>query len=304
MDLAALVDEHLSSAEGYVDLVMGVQAGQRRFVAGTNGTDGRSIFRIASISKLFTALAADSVPGLGLDDPAQEHLPHLRLPSWPGEPIRIVHLATHTSGIGGSYVDADPDDLEALQAGLPGVPLSNPPGKVWEYSNLGAVLLSWAAAHAAGMAFDDLVRSAVTKPLGLADTCLVLDDGQKSRWRKGHDAGLNPCATPTYPLLAGSGGYYSTVDDLLTLLTAPTSELARRQHFDRGDGAGMGLGWLIDPLPSGVRSWWHNGALPGYRSYAGCVPAAGCAVAVLTNTTQPVDRLGMAVLDELAAAAT
>jgi serine-type D-Ala-D-Ala carboxypeptidase/endopeptidase len=299
MDLAAVAQQHLRSAEGYVDLVIGVQAGDRRFVAGTNGADGRSVFRIASISKILTALAAVTV--LALDDPAQDHLPGMRLPSWPGEPIRIRHLATHTSGIGGSYVEADPNDFEGFTAALPHVPLSNRPGEVWEYSNLGAVLLSWAAADAAGQSFEDLVRDAVTVPLGLSDTCLVLDDDQKSRWRKGHDADGNPCDTPTYPLLAGSGGFYSTADDLLTLLTAPTSELARRQHFDRGDGAGMGLGWLIDPLPSGVRSWWHNGALSGYRSYAGGVPEAGCAVAVLTNTTRPVDRLGMAVLDDLLA---
>jgi D-alanyl-D-alanine-carboxypeptidase/D-alanyl-D-alanine-endopeptidase len=302
MDLAALVDQYLGPADGYVDLVVGVQIGDRRFVGGTNGTDGRSIFRIASISKILTALAAVSVPGLGLDDPVQDHLPDVQLPTWPGEPIRIVHLATHTSGIGGSYVDADLDDFEAMKAGVRNVPLTSRPGEVWEYSNLGAVLLSWAAAHTAGTTFEDLVRDAVTGPFGLVDTCLVLEDGQKSRWRKGHDADGNPCATPTYPLLAGSGGYYSTADDLLTLMTAPTSDLARRQHFDRGDGAGMGLGWLIDPLPSGVRSWWHNGALPGYRSYAGCVPVAECAVVVLTNTTRPVDRLGMAVLDGLVAA--
>jgi CubicO group peptidase (beta-lactamase class C family) len=182
--------------------------------------------------------------------------------------------------------------------------LASRPGEVWAYSNLGAILLSWAAARAAGTTFEDLVGGAVTGPLGLSDTCLVLSDEQKSRWRKGHDADGRPCDTPTYPLFAGSGGYYSTADDLLNLLTAPTSPLVRHQHFDRGEGAGMGLGWLIDPLPSGIRSWWHNGALPGYRSYAGCVPTAECAVVVLTNTTRPVDQLGMAILDDLVATAS
>jgi hypothetical protein len=41
---------------------------------------------------------------------------------------------------------------------------------------------------------------------------------------------------------------------------------------------------------------WHNGALPGYRSFAGYVRDPACAIVVLTNTSRSVDELAHAVL--------
>ena len=43
------------------------------------------------------------------------------------------------------------------------------------------------------------------------------------------------------------------------------------------------------------------GTLPGYRSYVGFVAGAGCAVAVLTNTSRSVDDIGRGILAALLA---
>jgi CubicO group peptidase (beta-lactamase class C family) len=66
-----------------------------------------------------------------------------------------------------------------------------------------------------------------------------------------------------------------------------------------GDGA-MGLGWMMDPLPGTThRLTWHNGTLPGYRSFVGFVADTYQSVVILTNTERPVDDLAHAILADL-----
>jgi D-alanyl-D-alanine-carboxypeptidase/D-alanyl-D-alanine-endopeptidase len=262
-----------------------ISAGRREITS-----DG--IYRIASISKVLTALALAETVRRGeatLDAPAERG-------------ITLRHLATHTSGIPtAAWVDGA-QTVEDVLVGAAGVALEAAPGEHWAYSNLGATVLGHRTAALAGTDYETLVRERVTEPLGMPDTVLDLSADQADRWR------TSPAPTPTLPLYAPSGGYYSTVTDLLTLLDAhlnatPGSayDLVQQQVTGYRDGpAAMGLGWIVDPLPdSGATVFWHNGSLPGYRSYLGFVPTAGVAVAVLTNTENPVTDLGIEVLDRL-----
>jgi CubicO group peptidase (beta-lactamase class C family) len=298
MDLAEIAASHVDGhADDYVNLAIGVLAGGRRHIVG----DG--IFRIASISKIFTALAyADSVcrdeveldAGTPLADPA----------------VTLRHLATHTSGLASAAWVPDADTVDELFEGVRGIELAAPPGELWAYSNLGATLLSHAVARRAGADYEELVRERIARPLGLTDTVLDLSPEQAKRLRPGHTETFAPARTPTLPVYAGSGGFHSTVEDLLTLLAAhvaaaPGSPYALVQQRTTGyrDGpAAMGLGWLIDPLPdTGVEVLWHNGALPGYRSYAGFIREAGLAAVVLTNTSRSVDDIGRRILADMVA---
>jgi CubicO group peptidase (beta-lactamase class C family) len=304
----------------YADLVVGVSTADGRSVAGTDGVDGASIFRIASISKVFTGLTLAGAVRRGevaLTDEARAYSPY-PMPTWDGEPIRLWHLATHSSGLGRH---ADVDDVrtvDALLSGVAGLTLADRPGTRWDYCNLGMGTLAQLLARAVGRSFEELVADRICAPLGLTDTVLELTASQRERRRPGHDDRLAPVATLTIPVLAGSGGYYSTVDDLLTLLetqlaAAPDTPfaLAEQSRFVRdadgridapvtGPYGGMGLGWLHDPVPGTAATMiWHNGALPGYRSFAGYVRDPDCAVVVLTNTSRSVDGLGAAVLADL-----
>src|SRR5580693_8598518 len=65
--------------------------------------DGDTIFEIGSITKVFTSLVlADMVSRkeVSLDDPADRYLPeHVRMPERSGQPITLLDLATHSSGL-------------------------------------------------------------------------------------------------------------------------------------------------------------------------------------------------------------
>src|SRR5262245_62495811 len=72
-----------------------------------NGTDqevnGDTLFDIASITKPFTGLLLQDMierAEMTLNDPVQKYLPaSVRMPTYRGKEITLLHLATHTSGL-------------------------------------------------------------------------------------------------------------------------------------------------------------------------------------------------------------
>src|SRR6185436_2931434 len=90
-------------------LVIGVLQRGQQHVKGFGHTasnappDGRTMFEIGSVTKVFTAitLARMNVEGkLALDDPVQQFLPKdVKLPEKNGHGITLKHLATHSSGL-------------------------------------------------------------------------------------------------------------------------------------------------------------------------------------------------------------
>jgi hypothetical protein len=59
------------------------------------------------------------------------------------------------------------------------------------------------------------------------------------------------------------------------------------------------LGWKFNNLGKGVRLIWHNGGTGGYRSFIGFVRESRCAVAVLSNSANDVDEIGVRLLEHL-----
>lgn len=144
-----------------------------------------TIYRIASISKPFTATAIMQLVEQGrcrLDDDISRLLGYrVRNPYYPSRPITIRHLLTHTSGIcdGGyyeaflfsSYGDKPPSFREILLEG--GVFYSRSiwrrtrPGKKFYYSNLGFGIIAAIVERVSGQRFDEYCRTNIFTPLGM-----------------------------------------------------------------------------------------------------------------------------------------
>lgn len=154
-----------------------------------------AIFRLASVSKLFTAAAALALASrriLDLDRPITEWLPAFA-PTFEGRPalITLRHLLSHTAGL--SYGFFEPEDGPLSQAGvsdgmdrsgltladnlrrLAGVPLSFAPGSAFRYS-LGIDVVGAVIEAATGLGLPEAIRKLVTEPLGLADTGFTPSD--------------------------------------------------------------------------------------------------------------------------------
>lgn len=293
-------------------VVVGVLDGDARLVRGFGRVgdgvpDGRTRYEIGSVTKVFTGLLlADAVARgvVALDDPVQGLLPDgATMPQFEDQPVRLWHLATHTSGLprlpdmkGGDAKDpyAHFDDAH-LFAVLPAARIRRAPGEKYVYSNLGVGLLGRALAHKqAAVSYDALLRERVLGPLGLRATGCELPADAPPRTLDGDDD--HPWRLAS---LAGAGGLRSTVDDLLAFLQAQWAppeplraavELARTKRHDGEGGVGMGLGWHI--AKDGFTRW-HSGGTGGYRSMVLVAREQRRAVVVLANTTSGVvDQIG------------
>lgn len=283
-----------------------------------------SVFEIASLSKVFTALVLADCVVRGearLDDPLAAYAPPgLTVPQFEGRPITLADLATHTSGLPlrPGNIQGAPDaankyagySLEQLYADLPNHTLTAAPGTTFRYSNLGVALLGQGLARKAGMPFAELLRARVTGPLGLADTQFGEAAAWGTRRAQGHDVDLEPVATSDDGVLSPAGGLRSTADDLLRFLAlflagAGPGELPEAAKLmlgvDRpGDDADtrMALGWRRTRVHDETYYWSH-GSGDGARTFMGFNPARGIGVVALADAASGagLDDIARRVLD-------
>src|SRR5262245_21778771 len=129
-DLGRVIDRVAANASECNALAIGVERGAvraERFY-GDTGNHGRpdidTVFGIGSITKTLTAMLLayqDQQGDMHLDDPLNRYAPPaLQVQSFNGRPIRLVHLADHTSGLPRAVRDAGP----SLQ-----------PQAMWQFAN-------------------------------------------------------------------------------------------------------------------------------------------------------------------------
>src|SRR6202522_2066211 len=149
-------------------------------VAGGGAPDANTVFRIASMSKSFTAsalLLLRDAGALALDDPAAQYVPELAgwtYGSADAAPVTIRQLLTMTAGC------PTDDPWGDRQQGLPitafdellaaGVSFNWAPGTRFEYSNLGYAILGRVLTMASGVLYDEFIRTRLLAPLGMTRT--------------------------------------------------------------------------------------------------------------------------------------
>jgi len=139
--------------------------------------DADTVFRIASMTKSFTALSILKLRDAGklaLDDPAEKYVPELaalKYPSTDSPKITVRQLLSHSEGFpednpwGDQQLALTEQQFTALLR--EGVPFSNAPGVAYEYSNLGFMILGRMVERVSGMRYPDFVRANILRPLGM-----------------------------------------------------------------------------------------------------------------------------------------
>lgn len=287
--------------------------GRRRiFTAGRAG-GGRpslgdnTVFEIASLTKTFTGtLLADAVlrGEVRLDDPVANYLPaDVRMPSYNGQQITLLDLATHRSGLPRIATGFTPPDQANPYATFDDVQLyrwlsthqlERAPGEKVEYSNLGTGLLGHALARAAGVRdFPQLVRNRILRPLGMRHTDFKRSAKLKPWLATGHDEKGAEVSYWDVAALTGAGGLNSTAADMLTFVdantgpaTKPIERAMRLAHEPRAafvDDKKIGLGWQSS-LQDGRTIINHTGGSGGFSSAIAIDPQNGAGVIILTNS--------------------
>lgn len=158
--------------DGQVLLAKGY--GHADVVARTPVDPATTLFRVGSISKLFTWTAVMQLVEQGkldLDADVNKYL-DFRLPPRDGQPVTLRELMTHTPGFEETIKNlfaADPrhylGNAAWVQEWVP--ERIYPPGQVPAYSNYGAALAGYIVQRVSGQPFDDYVEAHILQPLGM-----------------------------------------------------------------------------------------------------------------------------------------
>jgi CubicO group peptidase (beta-lactamase class C family) len=189
--------------------------------------DASSVFRIASMTKSFTAATVLSLRDdglLALDDPIDQYVPelaNLRYPTADSPRITIRHLLTMTAGFptddpwGDRQQGLDLEEFRRLLAG--GLSFAWAPGTRFEYSNTGYGVLGRLITNVARAEYKDVVRERMLAPLGMVDTRYDAEELDPARLAHGYlwrdEQYLDEPSDP-YGALAAMGGIFTTVEDL------------------------------------------------------------------------------------------
>ncbi len=131
-----------------------------------------TIFDIASLTKLFTAVAAMKLyeeGKLSLDMPVAKYIPQFA--SHGKEKVTIRMLLTHTSGFEpGIPLWKENKSIDERIQTVYNHPLQNPPGTVYQYSDLNMITLGKVIQTVSGEPLDEFIRRNITVPLRMKDT--------------------------------------------------------------------------------------------------------------------------------------
>lgn len=283
-----------------------------------NKPENNTIYEIGSISKTFTSLILARMVEKGivsLDTPIGAILPDsLKLPTYNGQKITLLHLSTHTSGLPRLPSNIQPVNnplnpyadygVQKLYKFMDGYELTRAPGSKVVYSNLGAGLLGHLLALKSGMSYEKLLKHYLTKPLEMDETHINVPESKLNRFAAAYNFGRN-VEHWDWLALVGAGGIRSTAKDLVTYLKAQMSllktpfdaaiELTHQIQFEINSTRAIGLAWFHSTKQDTII--WHNGETGGFSSFMGWNVENKTGVIILASGTQGVTDIGMHILD-------
>lgn len=241
------------------------------------------VFRIGSITKLFTATAVMLLVEDGkvaLDAPVTRYLKDA--PShW--QRVTIEHLLSHTSGIPNLSMDSGywrttarlDHTPEELIAPVRARPLMSVPGTQFAYNNTGFNLLGMVIEKVSGVDFFAFVDARIAQPLALKNTRASNDKALIAGLVTGYRAGPAPAWPLANSNLYAAGGLLSTADDLATFMASLQSgKILTRASVARmntsyvlpsGKSTGYGLGTWLRTV-NGKRLVGHGGYIFNFYS--------------------------------------
>lgn len=271
--------------------------------------DGKTPYRIGSITKMFTAALALTLQEQGLldlNEPVATVLPKLRLAD--PEAARLItprHLLTHTSGLPDRFPAPETAglDSDAWLKTLRHEHLATAPGDLFNYSNTGYYLLGVTLEHAGGRSFAELMDTQVLAKLGLRRS--TMDPQRALAW--GAACGHTPSIHGPVPhdvqqdfdrfalgaqWAAPAGALIASAEDLVLFALATTKPGTPTlpqmtaggvpTHERPGTLYGLGTSWR--PLPGGDRLFFHSGNTGDFSADLYWIPERGFALALLAGS--------------------
>ncbi|MBN4071036.1 serine hydrolase [Crocinitomix catalasitica] len=255
--------------------------------------NNNTLFRIASISKQFTAMATMLLVKSNRIDVNEKAITYL--PDFPFKNITVKHLLTHTSGLPESelypYFGEIREQRELMTNKVVldimienKIPLRFDPGEKWEYCNTGYWILPLIIEKVTEMPYDKYVKEKIFETLEMSNTNFYYsyDRIEQNNFAIAHnysyenDSIYNVANWP-YDLLFGAGKIISTTadlykwdkilygDDLIdsTLL----KEIFTPVILNNEKSYKYGYGWNIINTEKYGKIAEHGGSIEGYKTH-------------------------------------
>lgn len=275
--LADAVDYGFDGIIVYVD-----RAGEAPgfYAAGWNNREERipadphSLFKIASIGKLYDAVSIAKLVGdgtLSLDNTLADFFPELAGRVEYSERITLRMMVQHRSGIPsftdhpGFWSTAFENDDEVLALALD-LPAKFEPGTSYHYSNTNYFLLHRLIGKVTGAGHQQFIRERILQPLQLNNTYGSMGEIDMDDLMSGYYVGIEEdIKTSDY------GSMIASAEDVGIFLRA----LNDGSLFDDGE----------QEIYSSIYVYEHTGLIPGYQSIARYHPDIDTIVIQFNNTT-------------------
>jgi CubicO group peptidase (beta-lactamase class C family)/D-alanyl-D-alanine dipeptidase len=285
----------------------------------------QTVFRVGSVSKLFTDIAIMQLVEQGkvnLDAPVSTYIPDFHPHNPYGKSITLRQLMSHRAGLVreppvGNYFDSTSPPLAATIASLNRTALVYPPETHTKYSNAAIATVGYVLERVTGVPFSQALARSVLEPLGMSSSgfepspALTRELAPAEMWTLDG----RTFAAPTFQLgIAPAGSMYTTVVDLAKfesalfadgrgaggqLLKPETLAQMWTPQFARpGQEEGYGLGFRVGHL-DGHRTIGHDGAIYGFATTLQTLPDEKLGVIVVTTrdgANAAVDRLAETAL--------
>lgn len=279
----------------------------------TAASPSTTLYRIGSVTKLFTATAAMQLVEQGklrldasVNDLLTEYGAPFRIQERFAPPIRLVDLQQHTAGLDERGIGMASWSAEActplaqvMAKRLP--PQTMPPRDTISYSNNGVGLEGYLIELASGESYAEYIAKHVTGPLGMNRTGMDPSDALKTDLATGYTSALGEPSPSRYMFLniPAAGEMFSTAEDMarfmiahlhrgefngVRILSAETADEMHRMHFKQDDrlAGGMAIQFLRTKMNEQTYLW-HNGQISGFVSHLFLLPDRDLGVFMACN---------------------
>ena len=246
-----------------------------------------SSFRLASVSKQFTAVGIMLLKGKGLlsfDD-----LVYKYLSNFPYKNVSIRHLLNHTSGIPDTYMGYSEKYKEDIGKVLTitkmvelyskeNLSLDNEPNEVYKYNNTGYVLLAAIIEKISTESFENFMKKELFEKLKMDNTRVWNLASNNLKFKTKIDSyenvlgNIKELKPSVLDGVAGDGAVFSSINDFVVwnqfwYKNNLLSEKIMKEAFvkpvlNNGKESDYGFGWII----TNNKAHWHNGYWLGART--------------------------------------
>lgn len=274
----------------------------------------KTVFRVGSVSKLFTATAVMQLVEKGLidlDEDVNKYLKDFQIENDFPEPITVRNLLTHTSGFSQRYIGIaarNKDNIlplgEYLKQNLP--PRVRPSGKLYSYSNFDFDLAGYLVEVISGVPFPQYIEENILQPLGMKRTSFrqPLPKDLAADLAVGYeyeDGDFEPFSSLILNIVP-AGGLSSTATDMTHFMLAhlqngryenqrilkeeTAQEMKRQQFTDYPKLPGIGYAFH-ERFKNRQRVLAHSSIFLGYTGLMALIPEQNLGIFITYNKFEP-----------------